>query len=295
MTAILADLGGTHLRLAHARSPRDVSKFIIAEHNSIEELLRSFAPDVTSIYLASAIHPRNGIIEDRRFGEHCHWSINLAMLQAELGLKRIVVLNDLEAAAHALPALHGEDLTVFLGSQRDSSPFCNPPKLLIGVGTGIGHAFLFKPENAAPFVQRSHGGHLPVMVLSAEQRTIVEALEKDNRRGRDIIVEDIVSGYGISTLKTVVDDETALRIFWECLGLYCNAMVSICGAYGGIYLTGGVMDELFAQQKMNIAAFRTYFLRPMVPVVTESLEATPVFYCHQQNMPLIGLSTFAEA
>lgn len=290
---MLADLGGTHLRLARMENPRDVVKYKITDHRSIEELLRSFAPDISALFLASAIHPRDGVIEDRRFGDHSHWSIGLEDLKCSLLLDRLVVLNDLEAAAYALPVLNDDDLCTILPAQYAQSPFENPPKLLIGIGTGIGHAFVFARVNAAPFVQRSHGGHLPVLALSQEQRMLVQNMEQGNARGRDLIVEDIVSGYGISSLKAITDEETALRIFWESLGLYCNNIVSVCGAYGGIYLTGGVMDELFAAGGIDMESFKTYFLRPMVPIVTESLAATPVYYCRQPNMPLIGLSVVA--
>ncbi len=293
MSVVLADLGGTHLRLARATSPRDVAKYKIADHGGIEELLHAFEPDISALFLASAIHPRDGVIEDKRFGDRSHWYINLEDLKRRLRLERLVVLNDLEAAAYALPVLEGDDLCALLPAQYSQSPFENPPRLLIGIGTGIGHAFVFEREHAAPFVQRSHGGPIPVLALSEEQRGLVKVLEQNNTRGRDVIVEDIVSGYGISALKAITDEETALRVFWESLGLYCNNIVSVAGAYGGIYLTGGVMDELFAAGKVDMDSFKNYFLRPMVPIVTESLAATPVYYCRQPNMPLIGLSSLA--
>ncbi len=294
MSVVLADLGGTHLRLASARTPHDIQKFKIADYSNLETLLKQHVPDISSLYLASAIHPRNGLIEDKRFGDKSHWLINLSDLKKNLSLQTLSVLNDLEAATYGLSVLGEQDLIPLAAARRKDTHFDSPPKILIGIGTGIGHAFLFEKQGQAPMVQRSHGGHLPVMALSAHQRDIVKQLEAVNNRGRDLIVEDIVSGYGFSNLLNIMSEENAVRMFWEFLGLYCNALVSVSGAYGGVYLTGGLSDEFFLKGKTNPVAFENYFRRPMVPVVVESLAATPVYYVRQPNMPITGLSTLVK-
>lgn len=294
MTVVLADLGGTHLRLAKMGGAISVAKYKIADYPDIETVLLAFAPDIAALYLAAAIHPRGGIIEDRRFGDKSHWTIDLARLQDRLALEKLLVLNDLEAAAHALPALTGEDLSVLLPAAEGDVHFDHPPRLLVGVGTGIGHAFLFEKAGQAAFVQRTHGGHMPALALSDEQKDIAARLAKANMRDRDLIVEDIVSGSGYANLLSLVPEERALRLFWEFLGLYCNALVSMCGAYGGIYLTGGVMDELHAAGKMDALSFSHFFHRPMVPVVAQSLAATPVYYCREPNMPITGLAALVQ-
>lgn len=294
MSIVLADLGGTHLRLAHAGNITDIDKYKIADYADIGTVLKNFASDIDALYLAAAIHPRKGIIEDKRFGDKSHWVIDLPALEKELSLKRLVVLNDLEAAAHSLSTFKGEDLQMLLPVKEDKPHFDHPPKLLIGIGTGIGHAYLFERSGHQDFVQRSHGGHIPVLAVTDEQRDIVAQLIKIKTHKRDLIVEDVVSGHGFANLKSVTSEENALRLFWEFLGLYCNALVSVTGAYGGIYLTGGVMDELFAANKIDMKAFETYFRRPMVPVVVESLSSTPVYYVLEPNMPIVGLASLAE-
>jgi len=294
LSVVLADLGGTHLRLARADDAASIQKYTIADHDSLEAVLKSFAPDISALYLASAVHPLGGVIEDKRFGEKSHWVIDLHALQTNLGLQRLVVLNDLEAAAHALSSLSGMDLHTVIPASQEQIHFDHPPKLLIGVGTGIGHAYLFEKAGHAPFVQRSHGGHVPAMAVSDEQKKIVTALSKKSGHGRDLIVEDIVSGNGFKNLKTVASDEDALRLFWEFLGLYCNTMTGISGAYGGIYLTGGMMSELFAESAIRAKSFAEYFHRPLVPVLLESLASTPVYYCRQTDMPIAGLAAFAK-
>jgi len=294
LTVVLADLGGTHLRLARAADPRKSHKYKIADYPAIDTVLKDFAPDISALYLAAAIHPRGGIIEDKRFGDKSHWTIDLSKLQDALSLQKLLVLNDLEAAAHALPDLMGDDLTTIVPAAEEQVHFDHPPKLLVGIGTGIGHAFLFEKAGHVPFVQRTHGGHVPAMAVSDEQKSLVARLASSSTHGRDLIVEDIVSGSGYANLLTLTSEDHALRLFWEFLGVYCNALVSLCGAYGGVYLTGGVVDEMMAANKIDAASFARFFNRPMVPVVVESLSSTPVYYCREPNMPIVGLAKLAQ-
>lgn len=295
MSRVLADLGGTHLRLARAETPAEIRKYTLEEFDGLDSALKSFAPDITQLYLASAIQPRGGIIEDRRFGDKSRWTIDLPKLQDRLSLQKLLVLNDLEAAALALPGLSGDDLAPLLPALKEQIHFDHPPKLLVGIGTGIGHAFLFEKAGHEPFVQRTHGGHIPMLAESGEQKEIVAGMTADNKRGRDLIVEDIVSGTGYANLLEIMPEDRALRLFWEFLGLYCNALVSACGAYGGVYLTGGVADEMIGACKIDMTSFETYFrrpeTRPTVSVVVESLASVPVYYCREKNLPIAGLST----
>ena len=290
MSVVLADLGGTHLRLAFpaADMPR-VEKYKIADYQGIADILTSFAPDISQLYLASAIAPRDGRIEDTRFQDQSHWVIDLQDLEKVLSLEGIVLFNDLEAAAYALPALQENQRTLLMPAARDDSHFSKPPSLLVGIGTGIGHAYLFSREEGA-FVQNTHGGHIPIQAFSAEQRDVVLRLQERFPKARDWIVEDVVSGHGLMNLMQIVGDDDALRLFWEFLGLYCNLLVSLPAAYGGLYLTGGVMDRLMEQGKVDMAAFQTYFRPAMVPVVSESLSSVPVYYCKEPHMPIAGLN-----
>ncbi len=298
MSRVLADLGGTHLRLAKAENPRAVKKYKIADYPDIEMILRDFAPNIGALYLASAVTPRGGVIEDRRFSDKSRWTIDLPKLQDRLSLQKLLVLNDLEAAALALPGLNGDDLASLLPVTEEQIHFDHPPKLLVGIGTGIGHAFLFEKAGHEPFVQRTHGGHIPALAVSDEQKEIVAGMTAGNRRGRDLIVEDIISGTGYANLLEIIPEDRALRLFWEFLGLYCNTLTSVCGAYGGVYLTGGVADEMIDARKINMMSFETYFRRPetrlMASVVVESLASTPVYYCQEKNLPIIGLASLVR-
>lgn len=135
---------------------------------------------------------------------------------------------------------------------------------------------------------------MPALAVTDEQRQILKTLSLQSNGDRALIVEDVVSGHGYKNLRALCDETTALRLFWEFFGLYCNHLVSAAGAYGGVYLTGGVVDEMMRESKMNITSFEDFFVPLMVPVVVESLRSTPVYYCEDTNMPITGLANFAR-
>lgn len=289
MSIVLADLGGTHLRLARADSPSDIQKFKIADHPTFESVLRDYAPDITALYLASAITPLNGMIEDKRFGDHIHWRIDLSAL----GCKTIV-LNDLEAATYGLSILKDDQVQTLLSAKVPQVHFDHPPKLLIGIGTGVGHAFLFEKYGAKPFVQRTHGAHVPAFGVTDDQQEIIALLKSKLPHDRDLIMENIIGGNGLWTLGELVGKDKATRAFWEFLGIYCNMLVTGAASYGGVYLTGGIIDDMIDEQAIDAETFEHYFIRPLVEVVVEGLSATPVYICRDVNLPIQGLSHYAR-
>lgn len=290
MTIVLADLGGTHLRLARSHDLKNIEKFVIRDFPDIDMVLREYEEKIETLYIAAAIQPIEGIIEDKRFGDKSDWVIDINKLKSALNIKNIVIVNDLEAAAYGVLKLKHNQTQFLIEPEIEQFHFSYPPKLIVGVGTGIGHAYLFDKENSRPFVQRSHGGHMPIPVASDEQMETVQKIRLSQERKRDFIVEDIVSGSGLIGLKAHYGDDIALRLFAEFLGVYCNVLVSNVGAYGGVYLTGGVMDELVGRQQFDKESFKKYFLPRAVPVVQECLNATPVYYVREPNMPILGLS-----
>ena len=292
MTVVLADLGGTNLRLARGDAPSVVSTFKIKDHLSFESVLKQYAPEASDLYLASAITPLDGVIEDVRFTKDSHWRIDLRALGKTMTVN---VLNDLEAAAYGLVRIDRESLPLLLKPTRNQAQFTAPPKILVSIGTGIGHAYIHEKQGWPPLVQRTHGGWIMPFGVGAEHQKIMDLLRGHKDRGRDFIMEDIVSGHGLWTLQELIGKKDALRLFWEFLGLYCNTLATVSGGYGGIYLTGGIIDDMVADDAFDAESFRTFFVRPLAASVVESLSATPVYYCHDINLPVLGLAEYRKA
>jgi len=293
MTIVLADLGGTYLKLAQGDTPLDVSLYKIDQHVDFVNVIRAFAPTITRLYLATAIMPLDGIIADKRFKDPSYWQIDIRTLPHVLNLQKLTILNDLEAAAYSIPHLTRDDYRVLLDPQKPQLHFSNPPKILIGIGTGIGHAFIH-PSHDGGTVRRTHGGHVPAFGMTEEHHHVIQKLRAIVPTTRDVIMEDIVSGTGLLHLKAFYNASDAVRLFWEFLGLYTNMMVSLSGAYGGVYLTGGVLHHLYEDGTVDIASFEHYFLRPMVRIVEESMQSVPVLYSINPYLPVLGLYHYAR-
>lgn len=291
MSVVLADLGGTNLRLAHGGDISDIATFRIKDYPSFDSVLKKYAPEVSNLYLASAVTPLKGVIEDDRFKE-THWRIDLNTLGRDM---QVNVLNDLEAAAYGLVSIDRNALPFLLKPTAEQTQFDCPPKILVSIGTGIGHAYIHEKQGQKPFVQRTHGGWIMPFGVGAEHQEIMDLLRNHKNRGRDFIMEDIVSGHGLWTLQDLIGKKDALRLFWEFLGLYCNTLATVSGGYGGIYLTGGIIDDMVVDAAFDAESFRKFFMRDVVASVVESLSATPVYYCHDVNLPILGLAEYKKA
>lgn len=70
-----------------------------------------------------------------------------------------------------------------------------PPKLIVGVGTGIGHAYLLTRRIAIHSYNAAMVGTTPIPVANDEwQMETVQKIRLSQDGKRDFIVEDIVSG-----------------------------------------------------------------------------------------------------
>ncbi len=291
MSVVLGDLGGTNLRLARSDNPSDIKTYQIKDYASFETVLGDFESDITSLFLASAVTPLGGIIEDDRFAKDAHWRIDVNDLSKHM---HVTVLNDLEAAAYGLGAIEKKNLPVFLKASAPQTQFYHPPKLIVSIGTGIGHAYIFEKPNMAPFVQRTHGGWITAFGIGAEHQKIMDLMRGKTNIGRDLIMENVVSGHGLWALEKEIGKEDATRLFWEFLGLYCNTLATVAGAYGGLYLTGGIIGDMVLDKTIDVKSFEKFFIRPLASSVVESLSSVPVYYCHDINLPVLGLSEYAK-
>jgi glucokinase len=175
---------------------------------------------------------------------------------------RLLVLNDFEALAHALPHLGGSDLTQIGGG----SPVERGTKAVLGPGTGLGVAGLvWSPAGwqAVP----SEGGHVALAVEDAREFAMLERL----LAGRDrLSVERVVSGPGLADLYRVLSElagrhpeplpapavvsraaagndpvaREALERFAVCLGRFAGDAALFLGARGGVYLGGGIAPRM---------------------------------------------------
>jgi glucokinase len=275
---LLGDIGGTHARFAWQAQPRapltQLATLRCAEHASLGDAIRH--------YLKQAGHPppracafgiANPVTGDLVRMTNHHWQFSVQALQRELGLRRLLVLNDFEALALALPTLADGELQAVGGGRADASAPC----AVIGPGTGLGVAGLL-PDGVRAVT--GEGGHVTLAALDEREAAVLAWLRQHFGH---VSAERAVSGPGLVNLYQAVhaleggsartlkppevldhalagDDPAcvqAVDLFCGFLGNVAGNLALTLGARGGVYIGGGLVPRLgaaFAQ-----SAFRARF------------------------------------
>jgi len=230
-----------------------------------------------------------------------HWQFSVGQLRSQLGLQRLLVLNDFTALALALPELAAEHKQAVGLAQPASTVDAHSCIGLIGPGTGLGvSGLLWSGKQWTPL--QGEGGHVSLAAANAKEFELIRILQQ---RYGHVSAERVVSGGGLVDLYHAVamqlkhspqevttaaqvlalaqqgsGDEIAkatLNQFTEFLGSVAGDLALTLGATGGIYLGGGIlpkMGELFDQ-----TLFRNRF------------EAKGRFKTYLQSIPVWLLQT----
>ena len=200
MQLVAVDIGGTHARfaLAEVSGGRVVSlgeavTLKTADHPSFQLAWEEFArlsggtlPPAVAIAVAG---PVGG--EIIRFTNN-PWIIRPALIPEKLGAPDYVVVNDFAAVAHA----------VAQGDEAHFIHLCGPEVPLpaqgtisiVGPGTGLGVAQLWRQQSGGYHVQPTEGGHIDYAPLDGIEDAILARLRGRYRR---VSAERVVAGPGI--------------------------------------------------------------------------------------------------
>lgn len=264
---IVADIGGTYTRIATLTgefSPLSCievlhcADFVHLEDAITHYLERNVAtknPNAGALCLAvpGSVH------DDHIFLANSSWDVSRQHLGDKFHCP-IFLINDFAAQALSIPKLTDKDIEWL-------RPGIKPPanklrsKLIIGPGTGLGVATLL-PNGE---VLDSEAGHVSFAPNSELQMEILQFMETLFPR---VSVERLVSGPGLANIYRAI---TAIAGFEEklspeeitrnafagdahCLaaidelssmfGSVCGDIALTAGALGGVYLSGGVLDNL---------------------------------------------------
>lgn len=203
---LVADIGGTHLRVAMAD--------LRPARPALTHLRPLSASDGASLQDALAEYLRRLPIRPRQAtlavagpvdGEWIHltnrgWSLRRDALQRALGLERLQVINDFGALAHAAPLLQATDLAVLQGAYR--TPLRGPVSLL-GPGTGLGVALALASADGRWQVVETEGGHAGFAATDDIEQAIARRLAAEHGR---VSTERVLCGRGLSIIDAVLRD-----------------------------------------------------------------------------------------
>ncbi|AXS39207.1 ROK family protein [Breoghania sp. L-A4] len=313
---LIADIGGTNARFAllvdaHAALPEAVV-VTTEQYAGLGEALSDAVLARTSLRPRTAIIAMAGpITGDRIHLTNAPWIIEPRALIEALGLETVILLNDFEAQALALPGFGEDDLQQIGGG----GVVPHAAKVVIGPGTGLGAGALIHAADRWIPVP-GEGGHVELGPLTDEEYALWPHIER-NGTGKNarIGAEQILSGHGMVRLaracaalkgvpqpfaspRDIVEaaekgDPLAtqtLEHFSMALGRIAGDMALIFMALGGVYLAGGIPPRI--ARALDSGAFRQAFEAKAPHEAIMADIAT--FIVHHPQAALDGLASFAR-
>lgn len=300
---LLADIGGTHCRLALLeRAGGAVVPVANRPSADIADLPQELLAITAGLKPQSAIFAVAGVVESPRVTlTNLPWSIDAALVGETLGLTSVLLINDFEAQAAAIAALHADDYLTL----QPGAPVVDGTRLIIGAGTGFGTAFLHPCSHGFSIIP-SEAGHMDVPLLPEDEQRFARAVRALVPR---LDIEALVSGPGLARLHRALHanalhppgivaaaqegDPGALAtitIFYRLLASVSANLVMAAKATGGLWITGGVIGHILPW--LDRRTFLADFI-DKAPLA-HLLAQIPVHIVTRADPAFAGLAAIAE-
>ncbi len=198
MKVLAGDIGGTSTRLAlfevagEGLRRLDEERFPSRQFPGLEGIVRKFLDSRGASCERACFGIAGPVKGGRCETTNLPWVVEARRLEKDLGIRRVSLVNDLEANAHGIPGLGVEDFLVINAGNPD--PAGNAA--IISAGTGLGEAGLFREgKKVRPFA--TEGGHASFAPRSDLE---IELLKHLSGQHEHVSWERVVSGPGLVTL-----------------------------------------------------------------------------------------------
>ena len=205
------------------------------------------------------------------------WIVDGDAIARRFHLPRVRVVNDLVASAHGIPWVPArESVSIQPGRATDTDP-----RVVIGVGTGLGICYLVPVDGKLREVP-GEGGHSGFAPATLDQAQLWHSIFASAGR---VSAESILSGPGLANIHAFLrgrgvhtgdpkaplperitqaaldgsDDlcSAALDLFVECLGSVAGDHALAAMTRGGVFLTGGIVGKILP--RLRDGRFREAF------------------------------------
>jgi glucokinase len=241
------------------------------------------------------------------------WQVDARQVEQAFGLRRVNLLNDLQAMAYAVPVLQEPEVHVL----QEGEALRGGNMALIAAGTGLGEALLHNVDNR--FIpSASEGGHADFAARTEREIALVRELTR--RFGR-ADVEHVISGRGLINIHAAVHREPCaagidagrpdapaaishaalerscpacvetLDLFVEAYGAEAGNLALRSVSTGGLFIGGGIAPKILPA--LTTGSFIRAFLAK--PPLDAMLARMPVKVILNAEAALLGAAVFAAS
>src|SRR5262245_13818223 len=263
---LLADIGGSYARFAIERAAgvfSDIKALPCADYPDFLSALRAYINMVGAHDIRhGAIAIANPVEGDLVRMTNYHWQFSIEATRQAVGFNTLLVVNDFTALAMGLPYLTRQQFRQVVGGVARERNVIG----LVGAGTGLGVSGLI-PVDDGWVSLASEGGHIGFAPQNARELII---LEYAWRQYPHVSEERLVSAAGIELIYNALAEQRntpseqlkapevtqrglagdcpvcaeTLEVFCELLGTAAAGVAVTLGAFGGVYIGGGIVPRL---------------------------------------------------
>lgn len=271
---LVADIGGTNARFGLVNAPgapvEQVQSMRCADYATPEAAACAYLADVGS-RAGEMPRPRvaafalaTAVSGDIVRMTNSAWTVSAAATRSALGAERVILLNDFEALALALPRLAPVDVLSIGGGLLNH----RLPMAVIGPGTGLGVAACVPTPDGGWVALPSEGGHATLAAVDDFEAEVLRVVRSEHAH---VSAERLLSGLGlpllyraVATVRGRVHDAAlaapditrlaladadascveTVALFCAMLGGFAGNVALTIGARGGLLIAGGVAHTL---------------------------------------------------
>jgi glucokinase len=305
---LVSDIGGTNARFAIEIAPYQyiaIKTLKCRDYSSLAEAIKHYLAEAgyQNKVKHAALAVPSPIVDDILFMVNSPWHMS-SMEQTKLdsGLESLIFLNDFHALALSIPHIDSANLVKIGGLE----PNRQKPIAIIGPGTGLGMATLFKhPLNEEYFAIPAEGGRSSFVAANEEE---FELWKFVHGRFNHVSIERLLSGPGLQLIYEALCSihhhpihrlpepheiaqagvsnqcyisKQAIDHFCRILGTMASNLACITNAFGGVYIGGGIIPKIldyfitsdFRCRFEDKGRYRSYLAKMPVYVITHEYPA----------------------
>jgi glucokinase len=203
MLVLAGDIGGTKVHLAlydaigGSLVMRREASFAVKNHRTLEDIALQFlGTEKADVACFGASGPKTG---SKLRMANLSWVLDTDELASALGIRRVYLLNDIEANGYGIAKCRSDEIRTINGG--NANPTAN--RALLAAGTGLGQGFLLW-DGGRHIPYASEGGHVDFAPRNDDEFGLLRYLMR--KYGGRVSVERVVSGMGISSIYAFLRD-----------------------------------------------------------------------------------------